>query len=331
MERTTERIDRRSVTRALRLVGVQEAEIAEDAMPGLSIRVRRKVAVWTLRGRLGPQQSTWRVGDARTLFDPQAARDRAHEARKMLARGLNPADWLRSQENGGAVERHFDPERDGWTWPETVAAFLEHIGRNRSPKTRYDYDKTLSCPDIRAAKWNGRVLKSIVAGDIRKLKESIERRGKVAQANHVLRVIKSMMSWATQREGSGITDTPSPAIVVKPTEHRRKLGRVPEPHEMGVIPWRLDDAVLPAAGRLATMLTVLTAQRRETIVSARQEDFTAWSERPGWGMWRMEPDPQLLRPAACRAVVTARVGRRAGYPAHRWELGVAVPQAAPLA
>ena len=294
METSSEHIGRKAITRALKAVGVSEMEIRDQNSPGLSIRVRKSSAVWSLRGRLGPRQSTWRVGDVRTLGDADIARNRAHEARNMLQRGVDPGDWLKSQEQGGPVMRHFDPARDGWTWAETVAAFLQHIEKNRSPKTHYDYLKSLTCPDLRAAKWGEKLLKGIVAADIRKLKETIERRGKTSQANHVLRVIKSMMSWSTQQDGSGIADTPSVAIIVKPSEHRSERGRVPTPEELGLIPWRLDSAPVHASGRLALMLTLLTAQRRETIASARQADFTADGERDGWGVWRMESDPRLL-------------------------------------
>ncbi|GAC1605489.1 MAG: site-specific integrase [Hymenobacter sp.] len=276
------------------MVGTTECEVGDTRTPGLSVRVRKTAATWTLRGRLGPKLTTWRVGDLATLSDPKEARDRAHEARRMLSRGLDPAEYLRSQEAGGPVVRHFDQARDGWAWPEACVAFLQHIQENRSPKTHEDYRKTLNAPGLRA-KWDNKLLKNIVASDIRKVTEAIAGAGKPSQANHVLRVVKSLMSWATQQDGSGIADTPSQAIVVRPKEYKSAPGHVPTLAELGGLFWRLDDVQAHPTARLAAALLVLTAQRRETVASARLADLAADPERPGWGMWRMEADPQLQR------------------------------------
>lgn len=277
------------------LVGVDEREVRDDACPGLSVRVRKREAVWTLRGRLVGKQSTWRVGGIAddALSDPKEARRRAEEAKRMLGRGIDPSEWLRAEEQGGAVVRTGDPSRDGWLWPEAVAAFLAAKAGTRSRNTVTDYRKTLSAPGLRG-RWDKRLLKSITAGDIRAVTEGIVKAGHPAQANHVLRVLKSLMSWATQEGDSGIADELPVTMRVKPKEHRHQRGHVPTLDELGGLFWRLNAAALHPSVRLAAALLVLTVQRRETVVSARREHFAPYPARPGWGMWRMEADPGLL-------------------------------------
>lgn len=296
MARQSEIITGVTLRRILRNPTKTDYEIADTRLKGLVVRVRKTSASWSLRGRLGPKQSVWRIEEisADKMTDPNIILLRAVMAKEMLKRGQDPADYLREQEHQGKPVRTFDKEKDGWTWSEAVTEFLVHIELNRSPKTHVDYRNALNCPDIVEASWGEKLLKHIKASDIRALKEKIAKRGAISQSNHVLRVIKSLLSWATQQAGSGVTDLPSVALVVKPTEHRAKLGRVPTPEELGLLPWRLDEFAKQASGRLAVMLTMLTVQRRETIASARQADFAPLEGRAGWGMWRMEADPQIV-------------------------------------
>ena len=277
-----------------RRIGQGEEEVRDMACPGLSVRVRKREAVWTLRSRLVGKQSTWRIGSITDapLADPKEARRRAEEAKRLLARGIDPAEWLRAQENGGDVVRTGDPARDGWLWPEAVEAFLVDKARTRSPKTVVDYRKTLTAPAMRG-KFDGRPLKGITAADLRAVIDPVAKAGKVAQANHILRVVKSLLSWSTQQGASGIVDTVPATVTVKPKEHRQARGHVPTIDELSNLFWRLDAAPLHPSIRLAAALLILTAQRRETVASARTADFLPYPDRSGWGMWRMEADPSL--------------------------------------
>ena len=257
-----------------RRVGQVEEEVRDAACPGLSVRVRKREAVWTLRGRLVGKQSTWRIGSITdgALGDPKEARRRAEEAKRLLARGIDPAEWLRAEENGGEAVRTGNPARDGWLWPEAVEAFLGDKARTRSPKTIIDYRKTLSAPAMRG-KFDGRPLKGITAADLRAVIDPVAKAGKVAQANHILRVVKSLLSWSTQQGASGIADTVPATVTVKPKEQKQNTGHVPTVDELSALFWRLDAAPLHPSIRLAAALLVLTVQRRETVASARVADF----------------------------------------------------------
>jgi integrase len=63
----------------------------------------------------------------------------------------------------------------------------------------------------------------------------------------------------------------------------------PTDQEVGIVPWLLDGkaGVQPGA-RLGALLIMMTAQRRETVMSARCEDFVA-DEEAGGGYWHVPP------------------------------------------
>jgi integrase len=299
------------VNRARAQVGKEDIEISDTKTPGLSIRVRSRGAVWTLRGRIGPKQSTWRIADCSVLTAPSAARERAIEARRLLARGIDPADWLREQEHGGRVERTFDPARDGWEWEDARSRYLDFIKAERATATYHDYRKTLSSADFQ--RWNGRLVKSISTQDIQSLRDSIYERGARVQANHTLRIIKAMFSWIAERAGSGITK-PGPAAGVEPislggTPSDDTAGRVPSLAEIGDVPWKLDKTPVNPAARLAVMLTLLTAQRRETIASARRSAFRPAQDGGIWtisGVYMKSKRPHVIPlPPVAWAVVQA--------------------------
>lgn len=292
MPEPAEDITRNTLKRLAALVGQEEREVRDSRCSGLSIRLRKTGAAWTLRGRLVGKQSTWRVGSIAALQDPKAARERAGEAKRLLTRGIDPSDWLKEREAGGPIVRTGDPKKDGWLWEEAVAAFLLAKAKNSNPHTITCYRNALRCPGLRGV-FDGRPMRSITTKDLREAVEAIDKSGKTAQANLVLRVAKSLFSWCTQQSMSGIADTPSAASIVKPREHEQRRGYVPTRDELAALFWRMDAAPAWPQARLAAALLVLTAQRRETVITARVDDLKPWDEREGWGMWRMEADPQL--------------------------------------
>jgi hypothetical protein len=83
--RTRKEGDYYDVRNAISDVGNREYELGDTREPGLGLRVRKTTAAWALRGRLRPEQSTWRIGDTATI-GIKVARQRAAEARKLLSR-----------------------------------------------------------------------------------------------------------------------------------------------------------------------------------------------------------------------------------------------------
>lgn len=294
MSEDTPTITKATLKALAKAIGKEQQEVRDPACPGLSIRVRKREATWTLRGRFVGKQSTWRLGSITdpALSDPAAARARAVEAKGMLARGLDPTEWLRAQENRGEMVRSGNPERDGLLWPEAVAAFLAAKAQDRSPHTIKDYGYALNAPGLRGV-FDERPIRSIRPAEIRMVVKAIAAAGKPAQAQHVLRVIKSLFSWAAQEEVLGEDEAVSPVALVKVKKHRHSPGRVPTVEEMSSLFWRLDQTPMLPGARFAVALVALTAQRRETVAAARVADFQPMPGRAGWGLWTMEPDPLI--------------------------------------
>ena len=124
---------------AAEMVGRKEIELADTALAGLSIRVRKAAATWCLRGRLGRRQSIWTPGDIGDI-PVSAARDLGNEAKKLLKRGVDPREWLAGRANGGPTARSFDPMKDGMTIPRYGGHGLRgmvmiHAKRGRTTKT----------------------------------------------------------------------------------------------------------------------------------------------------------------------------------------------------
>lgn len=285
MTRKTTTITRREVSAALSAVGKLTYEIGDEKCSGLSIRVRAKSATWTLRGRLGQKQSTWAIATVRQDDDPAAIRERAFEAKALLKRGIDPKERLQEQALGGAIVRHFDESLDGWTWEQARDKFLAFVQAEKAKATYDDYRKTLCGKDLEP--WNGRLVKAITKKDVAALQDAIYARGVKVQATHTLRIVKAMLNWVSQRGESGLDDSPANAVRPMSIGGRKTALHVPTLEEIGKVPWLLDAAAVAPAVRLACMLVILSAQRRETVVSAKKDAFTEASG--GGGLWTAPP------------------------------------------
>jgi integrase len=286
--RTLKEIDHYDVRSASASVGREEYELGDTREPGLSLRVRKSAATWALRGRLGPKQSTWKIGAAGTV-GIKAARERAAEARKLLARGIDPARWLAEQEHGGPILRTFDPNQDGWLWEQGRDAFLEFVREHRAPATYGDYRRTLLSADLKL--WEGRPLKGIDTKDVRRVQETVWARGKLVQAHHTLRIVKSCMGWLAQRSDSGIAASPAePVAPIDPGKLAKagvgRSGKVPTPEQIGDLGWTLAASTGPASARYAGALALLSAQRIATVLQAGKDEFTPCEHG---GIWTAPP------------------------------------------
>ena len=307
-------------------------EIPDTTCRGLVLRVRPRGVTWIFRARFAKKYTTWTVASIDNLSAPSKARDRANEARVKIKRGIDPAEWLREQELGGSVERTFDAAIDGWTYEDGTAKYLAHIMSEKRIATYKDYRSCLNpkefierisktakrqrrkhairqsepkkaaikilipsplYADLRPVR--GKLLKAITEDDIANVRSSIYKRGKRAQSNHVLRVLKAFFGWAADEPGSGLKKT-NPARDVKflfkqkkdPERKRLKL-RTPTIDELSRLPILLaNERVFPQV-QAATRLAEYSAQRRLTVLSAEQEEFVDclpdFELPPGWGVW----------------------------------------------
>ena len=287
MERRSLRMDMHTTRTAAEMVGREEIELADTSLPGLSIRVRKSAATWCLRGRLGPRQSIWTIGDI-GVIPVSVARELGTEAKKLLKRGVDPREWLAERANGGPTVRTFDPLKDGMTWDQGVARYLEWVSREKRPSTHNDYRKILQGKDCAA--WKGRLLKNLTDDDVKALRDSIDRRSPTHSA-HTIRVVRPCLGWLADTAGSGIKSNVAWGVKSRTRvaadsdedEDDRSTARLPEIAEVGQLAWRLSGAGTPT-GRLAAALIVFSAQRIATVIAARKEDF---EEVPGGCLWKI--------------------------------------------
>lgn len=323
--RHTYKINKHDVMSADSAIGVSQYDLYDDSCPGLLIRVAAQSAAWYVRARVGKKQHMWRTKTLQRTDDPATIREWATEARLMAGRGCRAEDialWLKEKGLGGKIERHFDPEKDGWEWETAREKFLAFVQAEKAPATYKDYRKTLRGKDLE--RWCGKLVKSITKADVQALQTDIYNRGAKTQAGHTVRIVRSCLSWVASTGKAGLEE--SPALNVKPikTNGAKKRGRVPTAEEIGKLPWQLDAARISPSHRLASLLVLFTAQRRESVMSACVEDFV---EVDGYGLvWMVEhtkrkrkpDDPGHVLPlppaaaAVARAAIAA-VGTRSGW------------------
>jgi integrase len=304
-------------------------EVPDSVYRGLVLRVRPRSITWIFRARFAGKFRTWTVASLDNLSASSKARDRVGEARVKIKRGIDPSEWFRGQELGGPIERTFDVAIDGWTYEDGTAKYLDHIRQENRVTTYKDYKSCLLPKEFierirkrpRTARGKkgkqsnaaikvltpsplyadlrplrGKLLKAITENDIASVRTAIYDRGKRAQSSHALRVLKAFFRWAAAEPGSGLNQS-NPACNVPflykgkkdPQRIKRLKARIPTIDELGCLPMLLaNDRVQPSI-RIATRLAEYSAQRRLTVRSAEQAEFTDslpdFELAPGWGVW----------------------------------------------
>jgi integrase len=140
------------------------------------------------------------------------------------------------------------------------------------------------------------LLKAIIDDDVANVRFSIYKRGKRAQSNHVLHVLKAFFGWAAGEPASGLKKS-NPARDVKflfkqkkdPERIKRLKLRTPTIDELSRLPVSLANERAFPQVQAATRLAEYSAQRRLTILSAEQDEFvdclTDFELPSGWGAW----------------------------------------------
>ena len=284
--------DIRSALTSIHLDNHRVYDIPDEGTVGLILRIRKRSVVWAVQGRLGRRgkKSTWRIAAPTRDDDVDDIRRRARRAKLMLENGEDPATWLRDLEHGGPVVRHFDEDLDGWTWGKARNVYLDYVATERAPATHADYRKTLNSSYVKA--WEKRLVTSITDDDVSALQTAIAERGFRRQATHTLAIVKACLNYIAKHQPKSRLRT-SPARDVEPlpvSRYRRAVAAgnkyVPSPADLGALPWQLSDVRVTGAARLAVLMVLLTAQRRETVVTARLEHFEEAAEG---ALWKIPP------------------------------------------
>ena len=262
----------------------RDTEITDLRQPGLAVRSGPKranfVFVWSPRGK----KSRLVLGSAREL-EIDEARSLARAAADLVAQGLVPdADWVR-RKRAPSDEPVLAVRRSTWTFAEARTVYLAEVKEARRQATYDDYRKALhhSCLTV----LESRPVCDITEEDVSEIlaRYHAEQKGKAAAGlKRRLSPFWTYMQSAGNRKESGVRrklqiDLP----LMRHVAGKKK--RYPHPSDVADLYRRACENNLNPTNETANaavMLLCLSAQRRETVVSAQIDHVFD-------GLWHIPP------------------------------------------
>lgn len=311
-------------------------EIADTVVAGLLVRVRKRNAKWTLRCRVKGKQFYFTIGAIVALPDPDIVRAAAERAKALLREGTDPAPLFESLMHAPTVAaaEARAAHRGGkvWDWDQARMKFLEACRADNRPDTTRTYRSASGLVDLAGLK--GKIITEITSDDIRRIRDSIRDRGKVAQSKLTMRTLKALFAWLVEQPDSGLKTNPAkdvatsvkdrPAMLADAITAAEAYGNAEAEEELSAENLQLLDkelgSAMPPSARFALQLAFRTVQRRLTVVSALKTSFRphdtygmVWWIHPGIlkvgrnraGEVRRHPHVIPLPPSAQKIVRTA--------------------------
>jgi len=348
MQRESTKITQTTLARIARRIETgaeDDYEVADTVVPGLIVRLRKRAAKWALRCKIAGAQHYFTIGSIVALTDPDLVREAAERAKAILREGGDPASLLQSllQTPTVAAAEARAAHRAGkvWDWDQARAKFLEACRADNRPDTVRTYKSASGLVDLAGLK--GKIITQIEPDDIRRIRDSIRARGKVAQSKLTMRTLKALFSWLIEQPDSGLKVDPArdvatsvkdrPAMLEDAIAAAEAFGSAKAEEELSVEDIRLLDkelgSVAQPSARFALQLALRTAQRRLTAVSALKASFRSndhygmvWWIHPGvlkvgrnrTGEVRRHPHVIPLPPSAQQIVRTAMTMTRPDNP-----------------
>jgi integrase len=319
-----------------------EVKVFDDECSGFAIRTYKSgKASWCILTR------DWKhtLADLAVYKaeDVPKLREVVAKARQMRADGNDPDPFLKSFVGGSDVTRagHDAAVAAGAmeTWEQARDAYLASLLEDNARDTYRSYRSAIGAvPGSPLEKdfepFHGKPLAAIAPDNIVAVRDNVHLRGKpkgpgahVRQANATLAVNKAFFAWQMGRRGNPLTT--NPAVLVPKVKKTAGTGgkaskgagassalRAMSQDECGLVVLGLEWYPNVAA-RTATLLQLMTGQRRMTVCEARKEAF---EDHPVYGMvWRLEDKVRSWRvlplpPTAAAAVRTAMLLTRPDNP-----------------
>lgn len=226
-------------------------EYFDRTLPGFGLRISdagRKT--WFVMYRVRGRKVRETIGTVATIPNVGDARQRARESIELAQRGVHPAEAREEAEVAEAAR--------SMTFITVADRYLvEYVERNNRPSTIRETRRILN-RDVKP-KWGDRPIRDITRQDINELLDEIADRGALLQANRTLARLKTLFSWALDKE---LADTDPTARV------RKRVKEVPRdralsPDEIRYF-WAGCDKLGWPFGPLFKLL-LLTAQRRDEV------------------------------------------------------------------
>lgn len=339
MQRQTTKITQTTLARIARMVQNGEDadhEIADTVVAGLLVRVRKRNAKWTLRCRVKGKQFYFTIGSIVALCDPDIVRAAAERAKSLLREGGDPAPLFQSLMHTSTVAeaeaRAAHRAGKVWDWDQARMKFLDACRADNRPDTTRTYRSASGLVDLAGLK--GKMITEITSDDIRRIRDSIRDRGKVAQSKMTMRTLKALFAWLVEQPDSGLKTNPAkdvatsvkdrPAMLADAITAAEAYGNAEAEEVLSEQNLQLLDkelgSAMPPSARFALQLAFRTVQRRLTAVSALKASFRphdtygmVWWIHPGIlkvgrnraGEVRRHPHVIPLPPSAQKIVRTA--------------------------
>jgi integrase len=303
VRRETTKITVTTINRALRMAQadhVVDCEIADEVVPGLIIRIRKRSAKWALRCRVGRKLHYRSIGSVLVLSDPELVRAAAERAKAILREGGDPAplfeSLLQTPTLAAAEARAAHLAGRVWDWDQARERFLDACRAGNRPDTVRTYRSASGLIELAGLK--GKILTEITPDDIRRVRDAIRARGKVAQSKLTMRTLKALFAWLLEQADSGLKVNPTrdvatsvkdrPAMLADAVRAAMDFDTIEAEEEiseadLNVLFAELE-TVTPPSARLALTLALLTVQRRLTVVSALKASFRP-HDRYGMVWW----------------------------------------------
>ena len=233
-------------------------EVWEDGRTGLGVRVStvgRKSWIYMYRFNGKPRRMTLGVYPAMTLAN---ARVRHAKAKEMRDQGVDP---------GVAHVQKRQADLKAPTVADLVEEYLEKHARRKKRSAKAD-ERALRKEII--PNWGHRKAQSITRRDIINLLDGVVNRGSPVMANRLLALLRKMFSFAVKQDILGAT----PCVEIDTPAEETPRDRVLSSTEIATFWHGLEKASMLPLTRLALKLMLVTAQRRDEVVSAPWNEFS---------------------------------------------------------
>jgi integrase len=225
--------------------------ITDDALPGFKVRRPNRLALYGLNIRLQGRMRWISIGSEADLT-PDQARAEAERLRGLKRQGIDPAN-----------ER--DRRKAGITIAAAWARFMrEHVRPKLKGRTVDQYEEMIARLMLpRFGTWR---LDSVTTADVGQWHSELA--DKPVQANRVLAILSSLMSWAVRQK---LRDGNPCAGIARYRE--RQVNRYPTAQEIGRLAQAVDE--LEREGRLDPLfaagvkILMMTGARRSEIFEAQ--------------------------------------------------------------
>jgi integrase len=233
-------------------------EVWEDGKTGLGVRVStrgRKSWIYMYRFDGRARRMTLGTYPPLTLANARVLQAKAKESKE---KGEDP---------GVAHIAERRAERQAHTVADLVEEYLEKHARPNKRSAAAD-ERTLQKEIIPV--WGRRKAKEITRRDIITLLDDVVDRGSPVMANRLLALLRRMFGFAVERDILGAT----PCVMIKAPTKETPRDRVLSSTEIATFWHGLEKASMVPLSRLALKLMLVTAQRRDEVVSAAWSEFT---------------------------------------------------------